>query len=281
MQKDADNQPDQKALWNGANADAWISMQDTLNAMFMELENRLAAAVRSGSASNVLDVGCGTGSTTRAVANAMSGRGHCTGIDVSVPMLEAAKATALSQNLDIDFIAADAQDYAFDESAYDLLISRFGVMFFSDNLEAFSNLRRATRENGELFLFAWRGSDENPFITIAEKAARPFFPDLPAREDNKPGPFGLADADRTHGFLDQSGWSQIDLKPTDMECSFPATELVNFFTHVGPLGAYLSELEHGAATDIIEEIRSAYASHTFGDQIKFTAACWEITARAR
>ena len=141
----------------------------------------------------VLDVGCGTGSTTLAVARLLGAKGRCTGIDISEPMIAAARARAEREGTPASFIRADAQTHAFEPASFDMIISRFGVMFFDDSVRAFANLRRAARDDAELRFIAWRSAAENPFMTTAERAAAPLLPNLPARRPDAPGQFAFAD----------------------------------------------------------------------------------------
>ena len=146
----------------------------------------------------VLDVGCGTGSTTLAVARRLGAKGRCIGIDISEPMIAAARARAEREGTPASFIRADAQTHAFEPASFDMIISRFGVMFFDDSVRAFANLRRAAKQTPSLRFIAWRSAAENPFMTTAERAAAPLLPNLPARRPDAPGQFAFADRDRVH-----------------------------------------------------------------------------------
>src|SRR5437868_4467166 len=195
----------QTALWNGRAGRAWVDAQQVLDQMFKPLEDRLVEAVRAGSGQRVLDVGCGTGSTTLAVARQLGAEGHCIGIDISEPMIAAARARA-EREIDTraSFIRADAQTQAFEPASFDMIISRFGVMFFDDAVGAFANLRRAARDGAELRFVAWRSAAENPFMTTAERAAAPMLPNLPARRADAPGQFAFADQDRACATMEQA-----------------------------------------------------------------------------
>ena len=155
--------------------------------------------------SRVLDVGCGTGSTTLAVARRLGAKGRCIGIDISEPMIAAARARAEREGTPASFIRADAQTHAFEPASFDMIISRFGVMFFDDSVRAFANLRRAARDDAELRFIAWRSAAENPFMTTAERAAAPLLPNLPARRPDAPGQFAFADRRRVYSILEESG----------------------------------------------------------------------------
>src|SRR6185312_8436149 len=140
---------------------------------YQPIEDLLVDAVASGTTRRVLDVGCGTGGTTVAVARRLGPSGRCTGVDISEPMIAAARARAEREGASVDFVVADAQTHAFERERFDAIISRFGVMFFNDPVAAFTNLRRAARAGAVLRAVVWRDAAENPFMTTAERAAAP------------------------------------------------------------------------------------------------------------
>ena len=135
-----------RALWNGPAGRAWVEAQELLDQVFKPFEDLLVEAVCAGSGGRVLDVGCGTGSTTLAVARLLGAKGRCIGIDISEPMIAAARARAEREGTPASFIRANAQSHAFEPASFDMIISRFGVMFFDDSVRAFANLRRAARD---------------------------------------------------------------------------------------------------------------------------------------
>lgn len=170
-QNNASAQPgvDQKALWNGSAGRAWVHNQRLLDQLLSPFEALLSSDSVLGTATRVLDVGCGTGATTLAIARRLGAQGTCAGIDLSAPMIAAARARAGGDQANVDFFAADAQTHAFEPADFDLIVSRFGVMFFDDPVQAFANLRHAARENARLAFIAWRCAEENPFMTTAER----------------------------------------------------------------------------------------------------------------
>lgn len=271
---------EQTALWNGPAGRAWVDAQGLLDQVFRSIEDRLVEEVDARSASQVLDVGCGTGSTTLAVARHLGSRGYCVGIDVSEPMIAAARVRAEREAPLARFIRADAQTYAFDPASFDMIISRFGVMFFDDFVRAFANLRSAATDNAELRLVAWRSAAENPFMTTAERAAAPFMPNIPVRQPDGPGQFAFADPHRVSRILEQSGWADTDLERIDVPCTFPEKELVGYFTRFGPLGRILPEVDEQTRRRAIDTVRPAFDLYVHGSEVRFTAACWMIRARA-
>ena len=272
---------EQAALWNGRAGRAWVDAQEVLDLMFKPFEAQLAEAVHAGSGQRVLDVGCGTGSTTLAIARRLGAKGRCVGVDISGPMIAAAQARAEpEEGAPASFVRADVQAHAFEPASFDLIVSRFGVMFFDDPVLAFANRRRAARDGAELRVIAWRSAAENPFMTTAERAAAPLLPDMPARQPGAPGQFAFADRHRVCAILEESGWAGIDIRPIDVDCTLPEKELVRYLTRLGPVGLILQEADDRTRTQVIETVRAAFEPYVHGAEVRFTAACWMVGARA-
>jgi ubiquinone/menaquinone biosynthesis C-methylase UbiE len=271
---------EQTTLWNGLAGHAWVELQEVLDQMFKPIEDLLVEAVFAGSGRWVLDVGCGTGSTTLAVARLLGAKGRCIGIDISDPMINAGRARAERESTPASFIRANAQNHPFQAASFDMIMSRFGVMFFDDFVRAFANLRRAAKDDAELRFVAWRSPSENPFMTTAERAAAPLLPNIPARRPDAPGQFAFADQRRVHRILEESGWAEIDIRPIDVACTLPEKELVRYFTRLGPLGRVLHEADDPTRTQVIDTVRAAFAPYVHGAEVRFTAACWMVRARA-
>ena len=227
----------------------------------------------------MLDVGCGTGSTTLAVARRLGAKGHCIGVDISEPMIAAARARAEREGTPASFIRADAQSHAFEPASFDMIISRFGVMFFDDSGPGLREpAARRKRTTPKLRFIAWRSAAENPFMTTAERAAAPLLPNLPARRPDAPGQFAFADRHRVASILEESGWAEIDIRPIDVDCTLPEKELVGYFTRLGPVGLILQEADERTRAQVIETVRAAFDPYVHGAEVRFTAACWMVGA---
>ena len=279
----AEARPDndeQAALWNGVVGRNWVEEQALLDRIFEPLEALLLEALPTGSGGRVLDVGCGTGGTTLAVARRLGAAGRCLGIDISAPMIAAARARAEREGTPARFLCGDAQSHAFEPASFDLILSRIGVMFFDDPLRAFRNLRRAARDDAALRFVAWRSAEENPFMTAAERAAAPLLPDLPERRSGAPGQFAFADRNRIRRILADSGWTGIEIRPADLACALPETDLLRYLTRLGPVGRVLDELDERTRSRVVEAARAAFDPFLRGGEVRFTAACWMVGARA-
>jgi ubiquinone/menaquinone biosynthesis C-methylase UbiE len=271
---------EQATLWNGLAGRAWVDAQQLLDRVFKPLESLLVEAVFAASGGRLLDVGCGAGGTTFAIARLLGATGRCVGVDISDPMIAAARTRAEREGTSASFIRADAQIYAFEPASFDMIISRFGVMFFEDPIQAFANLRRAATDDAEFRFVAWRSAGENPFMTTAERAAAPLLPNIAARQPDAPGQFAFADHRRVYRVLEESGWAEIDIRPIDASCTLPEKELVGYLTRLGPVGRILHEADEQTRTQVIETVRAAFDPYVHGAEVRFNAACWMVCARA-
>lgn len=271
---------DQQAVWNGSAGQAWVVAQSLLDQTFKPLEALLVDAVLEASASRVLDIGCGTGATTVAVARRLGSTGSCLGVDLSGPMTEAADIRAKREAVPAHFICADAQSFVFEQSAFDMIISRFGVMFFADPVQAFANLHGAAAPGAGLCCVVWRSAEENPFMTTAELAAESLLPGVSVRVTDGAGQFGFGDPNRVQHILQQSGWRNIEILPIDVPCSFPASELELYLSRLGPVGRALQTVDTDFRARVLETIRPAFTRYIHNDNVCFKAACWLLSATA-
>jgi SAM-dependent methyltransferase len=270
----------QNQIWNSTGGQGWVMSQSLLDYMFKPFEELLADTVSAASPRHVLDVGCGTGATTVAIARRLDLDSSCVGIDISQTMVAAARARAEKDGVTASFICSDAETYGFDPASIDMIVSRFGVMFFNDPIRAFANLRGAAADGASLRCIVWRSPAENPFMTAAEQAAEPFLPGVSKRLPNEPGQFGFADRDHVQGILTESGWGGIDIAPIDLPCVFPGSELELYVSTLGPVGRALQSADDDTRTNVIQATRPAFDPYLHGAEIRFTAACWIVDAHA-
>jgi SAM-dependent methyltransferase len=280
MTNSNDVRAEQSAQWNGPSGSAWIDAQEILDAMFRPFEDLLIDAIPPGAASRALDIGCGTGATTLAAARRLGARGSVTGIDISRPMIALARQRARAAKLDAEFIAADAEDHPFDPPGFDILISRFGTMFFADPARAFANLRRAARTGAQLRTITWRAASENPFMTTAARAAAPLLPALPPRRADGPGQFAFADEQKAGRMLAAGGWSDVEHRGLDVVCALPARELDRYVTRLGPVAQYLRQADEATRQRVTDAVLAAFEPFTHGGEVRYTAACWMVSATA-
>jgi SAM-dependent methyltransferase len=270
---------EQAKLWNGSAGCAWVEAQTLLDRILQPFEDLLVAAVCASGARRVLDVGCGTGSTTRGIARLLDANRACVGVDISEQMIATARMLAEQEGVPAKFICADAQTHAFERASFDMIVSRFGVMFFADPVRAFANLRDAASKDATLCFIAWRSPAENRFMTTVERAAAHLLPNLPARRADAPGQFGFADARRVQSILAESGWTDIDIQPIDIECTLPESELSRYGARLGPVGVALQEVDPRTRDEVVAVVRTAFEPYVRGDDVSFTASCWRVDAQ--
>ncbi|HEY8545563.1 MAG TPA: class I SAM-dependent methyltransferase, partial [Acidimicrobiales bacterium] len=204
-----------KEGWNGEMGAQWVRRHDSYDRMLAPWAELLAATAAIRPGEHVLDVGCGNGITTREAARAAAPDGTVTGVDLSAPMLAHARTVAGQEGLsNVELRQADAQtdDLApgGDRPGYDVVVSRFGVMFFDDPVAAFANIRKVTAPGGRLALVTWAPVQRQQWllemITAALQHVPP--PELPTGPD-QPGMFGLSTTERIEAVLEGSGWSDV------------------------------------------------------------------------
>jgi SAM-dependent methyltransferase len=271
---------EQATLWNGVGGCSWADEQPLLDQLLAPFEELLVREVAALSPRRVLDVGCGAGATTLAVAHLLAEGGHATGIDISTPLVELARRRAERDGVPATFLHGDAQEHAFDDASFDMVISRFGIMFFAEPVRAFANLRRAAADGAALRCLAWRSAAENPFMTAAERAAAPLVPDLAPRQPQGPGQFAFADAGHVARILAASGWGAIDIQPLDVPCTMPERDLLRYVTRLGPLGRALPAMAESTRGQVMATVRAAFEPYVDGEVVRVMAACWLIAARA-
>lgn len=274
---------DQAALWNGGSGSAWVDNRVTLDQMFTPLARFLVDRAREVAqhvpSGRLLDVGCGAGGSTLALATALGDRWHLTGADISAPMIAVARSRATHARAPVGFIRADVQTHAFPPARFDLIVSRLGVMFFDDPVAAFANLRAAARPGAVLHALAWRSPAENSFMTVAERTAVSLFSGLPPRVPGAPGQFGFADRERVAQILSASGWEEVTLTAVDFECAFAQADLSEYASRLGPVGLALARMAPHERTPVIDALVDAYAPFVHNGEVRFTSACWHLAAR--
>lgn len=270
----------QQMLWNTRAGDTWVAQQAMLDRLFSPFADLLATAVQASKARNVLDIGCGAGATSIATALALAPEGQCTGIDISVPLIAAARCRVESENINTaHFIASDAQIHDFAPGTFDAVISRFGVMFFDDPSAAFANLRRAARDDARLTMIVWRQAGENSFMIAAEHAARPFLPQLPIASPDEPGQFAFADPDKVRRILAGS-WRDIEFKPIDISCTLSEDDLQTYIMSMGRVGTLLPDLDEKTRAIVCAALTDTFTQFVVDGTARFSLACWIVSARA-
>lgn len=275
---------EQIEYWNAEAAARWVESQELLDRQLAPITDALieAAAIAPGIA--VLDVGCGCGETSVLASQRVGSGGTTLGVDISQPMLARATERAQAEGLTwLSFEQGDAQTHAFPMAAFDLAMSRFGVMFFEDTAAAFANVRKALKPGGRLVFVCWRPLMENPWMTIPLMAVKGILELPPAPDPNEPGPFALGDGARLRGFLEAAGFSDIEIKPFDTKMSVGAgaelEESVDFFFKIGPLSRLLAEADSATRDKVRDVLRTTLAPFNSDAGVAMDAATWVVSAR--
>ncbi|HAH09569.1 MAG TPA: SAM-dependent methyltransferase [Alphaproteobacteria bacterium] len=273
---------DQIAYWNGEAGARWVAEQERLDAMMAATTIALLDAADPQAGEHVLDVGCGCGTTSIALMESVGPNGKVLGLDVSAPMLEVARRRGREADLSgLTFQEADAATASLSPGTFDLLSSRFGVMFFADPVVAFRNLRRALKPSGRLAFVCWRDWRQNEWVRVPVMAVQPHVPPQPPLAPEDPGPFAFARIARLRTILAASGFDAITVRPLNGSGLFGETleEGVQYLSGFGPISRMLgpaSELERARAMSALREALRPFAAQ---GSIMFGLAQWLVTAR--
>jgi SAM-dependent methyltransferase len=257
---------------------AWAEVWELLELQLAPLGRRALEALAIRSGENVLDIGCGGGTTALNLARVVAPDGTVVGVDVSAAVL--AFARKMAQGCErVRFVQADAQTYPFEPASFDAAYSRFGVMFFPKPSVAFSNIRRSLRPNGRLGFVCWRTLGENLLDSVPLGAASIHLPPQPAQDSDAPGPFAFANPDRVHRILKAAGFREIEITAYDERVgSGDIDSMLAVCSRVGALGKVLRE-NPGLQAAALPAVRLALAAHDGPDGVKLKAATWIVTAR--
>jgi len=270
---------DQIKFWNDKAGQDWTSLQARMDVNLSAIGDAVLALADARAGMAVLDVGCGTGATSLAMAAAGA---KVTGLDVSKPMLGLARKRAAEAGLDIAFIEADASAHAFTPE-YDLIFSRFGVMFFDDPIGAFANLHRALRTGGRLAFVCWRPLAENLWAAAPLGAAKPFLPEQPSPDPLAPGPFAFADPQRILSILTDVGFHDVEIEKYDgvMRMGRDIPTIAAQTLQIGPLSRAVGEADEVTRVKIAEAVRAVMGKFATTDgEIAPPTACWLVSAKA-
>jgi SAM-dependent methyltransferase len=272
---------DQADHWNGEEAEHWVAEQARYDDMLSPFVDMLLEAAHVGSGDRVLDVGCGCGATTIAAARAAA-PARATGVDLSQRMLARARTDASDAGVEnVTFEQADAQVHR-PADTVDVVLSRFGIMFFADPTAAFANLRGAALPNGRLAFVCWQELAANEWLVVpgAALAHHVKVPDFGG--PGGPGMFAFSDADRVRRTLSDAGWRDIEVAARDVPMLIGGRGTLDTavdFLRTGAIGRrVLGGTEPEQAARAVEGVRDALESYVTAEGVRLNGAVWLVTA---
>lgn len=268
--------------WTGRVGGVWAEEWQRTDRSFAQLTDRLLDSTALENFSHALDIGCGAGEISIALASPNSGAA-ITGLDISPALLAIARERGAGLP-NVGFHHADAATWHPDkpEAAPDLLISRHGVMFFGDPIAAFAHLRSVASDQAPLRFSCFRERDANGWARLLQ-GVLPVPPSTP--DPHAPGPFAFGDEERVNAILRDAGWKDIAFEPVDYamiagEGEGALEEAVAYFLRIGPAASAIAALDGAARERAVAKLRAMLADHREGDRIALPAAAWIVTARA-
>ena len=272
----AESNADQAQAWDGEEGAYWAAHHELFEACLDRYEPAFLAATAFTPDDHVLDVGCGTGVTSRA-AGLAAPRGEVLGVDLSAEMIGVAQRLAAQQGLsNVSFLQADAQVYPFAAESFDVVLSRTGAMFFGDPHEAFGNLCRSLKRGGRLALLTWRTVHEQEWLQDFAEALTGA--PLPAPPPGAPGPFSLSDPEHVSALLDGAGFTDVRLSPVTEAMTYGRTVDEAHDLVLGLLGWMLRDQTPEQAAARASALRTTMEAHHTDDGVRFDSAAWLVTA---
>lgn len=271
--------------WNGDSGTRWAANLARLDMMLEDFGKAAIAAANARPGEQILDIGCGSGTSTFPLAEQVGPDGYVLGVDISEQLVEIARAAAPA-GAPVEFRCADAATAPLPAGSFDLLFSRFGVMFFDDPVAAFTHMRRALKPGGRLAFVCWRGAQENDWVRLPMAAIRDIVESIPA-DPTAPGPFAFGDRQRLADILAAAGFTAIDIAPFDTSISYgrgatreeAIDDALDMAFQVGPLARALADQPADVREKAAIAVRAAFAKRPGETSVLIDGAAWIVTAR--
>lgn len=265
--------------WEGTVGQSWAELHALTDRCFSGLTQQLLDRIAAYDGNAVLDIGCGAGEVSLAVARARP-QARVVGVDISAQLIEVARQRG-AQLGNLEFALGDAVSWSLEHFAPDLLVSRHGVMFFDDPFAAFTHLGDRAAPGANLVFSCFRSPRENAWAAdVARMLDQP-----PASDPFAPGPFAFADPQRIEAVLAAGGWQNVDIAPVDFAYiaghgADPVADARSFFARIGPAARAMRSLEGSARAKFAAKLDKWLEEHRQGDLVAFAAAAWIVTAKA-
>jgi SAM-dependent methyltransferase len=271
----------QLAYWNGPAVARWVTKQEQMDAALAPVGDAAIALAVVQPGERVLDIGCGSGATSMALARLVGPTGQVTGLDVSGPLIDLARKRSAGMG-NLDWLLADAAAHDFPTGSTDLLFSRFGVMFFGDPVAAFANLRRALRVGGRLVFACWRPLNENPWMLLPLQVVQTLVPPAPRPGPDEPGPFAFADPERVTHILTAAGFSSPRYIRFELAMVLGTSldEAAEQATSMGAASRALQDQPEAVMEVARKAVRAALVPHLESGRVALPGAVWLVESLA-
>jgi SAM-dependent methyltransferase len=273
--------------WQGSTGEAWAEEWRRTDRTLAPVNDALLARAFPPGARRILDVGCGAGATSFALADALPGA-RVTGLDLSAALVAAARSRA-GDRPNVVFAEGDATLWspgavAGNDGDFDLIVSRHGVMFFADPVAAFTHLR-ALAPYGRLLFSCFRSAAENEWMAAIRPVIERHAPAVLAAPEPSTGPFAFADPGRIEGILTAAGFAPPMIEPLDFEFLVgagddPVADAVAYFRRIGPVARLLTTLGEGAHAAFLADVAAVAERHLSKHGVAFRAAAWIVSSKA-
>lgn len=278
---------DQINFWNGDGGAQWAKNQEAMDTMLKPFADAVLKLGSAKSGEQALDVGCGCGDTTLILADSVGLDGRAIGLDISGPMIGRAKERAAAvETMGLPcpgFVIGDASSYAFKPSGFDLLFSRFGVMFFADPTAAFANMRRALRPGGRTTFICWQPMAMNDYFMVPVAAALTVLPAPEAPTPGAPGQFAFGDKDRVNTILKDAGFTNISIESHehDMEVGKDRSleDAGKELAGSGALARLLADTSDDQRAEVIDAVVRALEARSTGGKVLLGTRTWLVSAQ--
>lgn len=271
-------------FWNGEGGQKWLRFQKNIDNGLSHLGIKAIKAAALESGEYVLDIGCGWGNTSFEIAPHVGPFGGIKGIDISEIILKQTPTRAkLAIRLNIDFECADVQSYSFKSKSFDVVFSRFGVMFFNEPVDAFKNIRKALKPSGRMSFVCWQSIEVNEWVRLPLDIAEKYVPLIPRPNPEEPGGFSFGDPNRVKSILKKAGFVDIEITPfnTTFNVGKTVNDAVTFLSQIGPASSVLDDpdVDDIDKNLITTNLHDKLAIYKTKDGIELGAATWIVTAR--
>ncbi|SDZ27519.1 Ubiquinone/menaquinone biosynthesis C-methylase UbiE [Saccharopolyspora shandongensis] len=263
----------QSEAWNGWEGELWAKNSSRYDGMLDDFNAPLFAAAEIVETHQVLDVGCGTGHTTRLAAELAA---RAVGVDISAPMLARARADAAGIP-NIEFVQGDAQVHPFAAGGFDVAISRGGVMFFADPVAGFANIRRSLRPGGRLaFITPTAPNPEGDYARATAALAAFLRGPSPAAR----GMMSLVAPDRIREVLAEAGFGDITIDQTEATETLGANaaDAAEFVCSLGPVQFNLQDVPKSTVDQVRDEVRAGFEPHETPQGVQIRGTVWLVRA---